>query len=135
MDSTGSLNVLIIEDDIRTRDLLRVGLDIFPSLAVDSVEPAWAEGVVGERNFDLILLNLELPGDRDGLELVKALREIDPRPEFILLTRGRSSRFLSSQKNANNIFAFLTLPLDVATFFKTMARARDRIAEKIRATR
>ena len=27
MDATGSLNVLIIEDDIRTRDLLRVGLD------------------------------------------------------------------------------------------------------------
>ncbi len=132
MDATGSLNVLIVEDDTCTRDLLRVGLDIFPSLAVESVESAWAEGVVAERSFDIILLNLELPGDRDGLDLVRSLRVADPRPEFILLTKGRTSRFLSSQKNANNIFAFLTLPLDVPSFFKTVARARDRIAEKMR---
>ena len=130
MDSTGSFNVLIVEGDSRTRDLLRVGLDTFPSFAVESVEPAWATEVVRDRNFDLVLLNLELPDGSDGLDLVRAIRETDARPEFILLTRGRSSRFLSSQKNANNIFAFLTLPLDVAAFFKTIARARDRIGEQ-----
>jgi DNA-binding NtrC family response regulator len=135
MDATGSFNVLIVEDDTRTRDLLRVGLDTFPSFAVDSVEPGWAADSVRDRSFDLILLNTETPGSTDGLDLVQQIREIDPRPEFILLTRGRSSRFLSSQKNANNIFAFLTLPLDVPTFFKTIARARDRIGEKLPARR
>jgi DNA-binding NtrC family response regulator len=135
MDATGSFNVLIVEDDPRTRDLLRVGLDTFPSFAVEAVEPEWAPEVVRDRSFDLILLNLEIPGGMDGFELVQRIREVDPHPEFILLTRGRSSRFLSSQKNANNIFAFLTMPLDVPAFFKTIARARDRIGESLRAGR
>jgi DNA-binding NtrC family response regulator len=135
MDSTGTLHVLVVEEDPRTRDLLRVGLDSFANFAVDSTEPAWAQDAVRDRTFDLVLVNLE-PGDgTDGLDVVRTIRELDPNPEFILLTKGKSSRFLSSQKNANNIFAFLTLPLDVATFFKTIARARDRITGKLAAAR
>jgi DNA-binding NtrC family response regulator len=129
------LNVLIVEEDARTRDLLRVGLDSFSSFNVESIEPEWAAEITRDRAFDLILVNLEMSDGSDGLEVVQAIRENNPRPEFILLTRGRSSRFLSSQKNANNIFAFLTLPLDVSAFFKTIARARDRIIDTVPAAR
>jgi DNA-binding NtrC family response regulator len=127
MTESRTLNVLIVEEDARTRDLLRVGLDSFASFNVESIEPEWASEVARDRAFDLVLVNLEMADGTDGLAVVQAIREVNPRPEFILLTSGRSSRFLSSQKNANNIFAFLTLPLDVTAFFKTIARARDRI--------
>ena len=135
MDSHDSLHVLVVEADPRTRDLLRVGLDSFANFEVESVEPRWAADRVMERSFHLVLVNLEIPDGIDGLDIVQEIREVDPRPEFILLTKGRSSRFLSSQKNAHNIFAFLTLPLDVAAFFKTIARARDRINEKVPVAR
>jgi DNA-binding NtrC family response regulator len=135
MDSNDSLNVLVVESDPRVRDLLRVGLDSFAGFQVDSVDPDWVEDAVLERRYQLVLVNLESDGGRDGLEIVREIRLIDPGPEFILLTRGRSSRFLSSQKNQHNILAFLTLPLDVTIFFKTIARARDRILENAAAAR
>jgi DNA-binding response OmpR family regulator len=135
MESTDTLHVLIVEEDPRTRDLLRVGLDSFANFVVDSAEPGWAVDEVRDRRFDLVIVNLEMGDGLDGLDVVRSIRELDSRPEFILLTKGKSSRFLSSQKNANNIFAFLTLPLDVAAFFKTIARARDRIRGKVAAGR
>ena len=36
---------------------------------------------------------------------------------------------------AATVAVFLTLPLDVAAFFKTIARARDRINEKVPVAR
>ena len=135
MTETRVLNVLIVEDDASIRDLLRVGLDSFSSFTVESIEPEWAAETVRDRAFDLILVNLEMGDSTDGLEIVRTLQQVSPRAEFILLTRGRPSRFLSSQKSANNILAFLGLPLDVAAFFKTIARARDRILENVTSAR
>ncbi|HEX5947977.1 MAG TPA: response regulator transcription factor [Actinomycetota bacterium] len=77
--------ILIVEDEARITAFLQKGLaanGFTTSVAVDG-----AEGVAMARagGFDLIVLDLGLP-DRDGMEVLRDLRETDTRTPVIILT-------------------------------------------------
>src|SRR5581483_214250 len=78
-------SVLIIDDELDIRESLRTLLE----LEGYEVEVACTgeEGMakVGERAFDLLLLDLALP-DRDGLEILADLRAQDPALSVIMIT-------------------------------------------------
>ena len=130
--ATAQLRALLIESDPATRDLLRVGLESFDEVVVDVAEDRWGVELVRDRPYDLVLIDLDLGDDSDGFAHVGTIREYDERPLIIAVKPGRTSRHLSREKNAHDIFALITLPLDVPAFFKTIARARDRILESRR---
>ncbi len=131
--ATEQLSVLLIESDPAVRDLIRVGLESFDSFDVDVADDHWGVEFVRDGRYDLVLLDLEIgTGASDGFSLVGKIREYDEHPLIIALKPGRTSRHLSREKNAHDVFALITLPLDVAGFFKTIARARDRVLESKR---
>jgi two-component system copper resistance phosphate regulon response regulator CusR len=77
--------ILIVEDEARITAFLEKGLTangFTTSVAVDAREGlALAQG----GGFDLIVLDLGLP-DRDGMEVLRDLRETDTRTPVIILT-------------------------------------------------
>jgi DNA-binding response OmpR family regulator len=107
-----------------------VGLDQFQVFDVDHAEDAWGVEMAREGSYDLMLANLELGKGVDGLDIVKEIREFDDKAEIVLITRGRSSKLLSKEKAAQNIFALLTQPVEEQPFFKLLARVRERIEQK-----
>ncbi len=121
------LKALLIESDPRNRDIIKVGLDQFQVFEVDHAEDAWGVEMAREKGYDLILVNVELSGNADGLAVVRQIREFDQTAEIILLTRGRSSRILGKEKAAHNLFALLALPVEEESFFKTIKRVKDRL--------
>jgi DNA-binding response OmpR family regulator len=124
------IKVLLIESDPKTRDIIEVGLDNFQAFEVDNAEDSWAVEMAKENSYDLLLVDLELADHVDGMEVVRQIREADPEVEIIVITKGRSSKLLSKEKNALNVFALLPTPIEELSFFKLIGRVRDRIESK-----
>lgn len=85
--------ILVVDDDRSTRQLIRLQL----RAAGHSVETA-ADGKsalerVGRRKFDLVLLDVWMPG-MDGLELLARLRDAPSRPRVVVMTADDTSETL-----------------------------------------
>jgi two-component system, OmpR family, response regulator QseB len=79
------MRLLLIEDDPMIGEAIRAGLKR-EGFAVDWVRDARAaEGVLGREPFELVLLDLGLPG-RDGLSLLKAQREAGLTLPVLIIT-------------------------------------------------
>jgi DNA-binding response OmpR family regulator len=79
------LNILIIEDEKKVAQALQKGLEsehYQVQIALTGEEGFY---LVASREFDLIILDLMLPG-RDGLEILRTLRKSDTRTPVLILT-------------------------------------------------
>jgi DNA-binding NtrC family response regulator len=78
-------SVLIIDDELEIRESLQTLLE-FEGYEVEAAANG-AEGLskLGERPFDLVLLDLALP-DRNGIELLPEIRAVDPQISVIMIT-------------------------------------------------
>jgi DNA-binding response OmpR family regulator len=114
------MRILIVEDEPGISDFLRRGLE-----AEGYEAECAADGVDGEAKaltgrFDLVLLDLMLPG-RDGLDVLASIRRVLPDLPVILLTaRGRVSERVEG--------------LDAgATDYMTKPFSFDELAARVRA--
>lgn len=74
MDQTNETKILVVDDEARIRRLLRMYLER-ENYVIDEAEngdEAIAKGL--EANYDLILLDLMMPGT-DGIEVCRQVRE------------------------------------------------------------
>jgi DNA-binding response OmpR family regulator len=82
------MRILVVEDDKPVASFVKKGLES-EQYAVDL---AWngedAQTLVGEANFDLVILDLVLP-KIDGLEVLKHIRSRKPSPPVLILS-GRA---------------------------------------------
>jgi DNA-binding NtrC family response regulator len=81
--ATGS--VLIIDDEAAIRESLQTLLEL-EGYGVECASTGTAGMArLGERNFDLVLLDLALP-DRNGIDLLSELHSLDPQLSIIIIT-------------------------------------------------
>jgi two-component system OmpR family response regulator len=86
---TSKTKVLVVDDDLRLRDLLQRYLTE-QGFAVSSVsDAAGMDRILGRERFDLLVLDLMLPGE-DGLTLARQLRETSNVGILILTGRGET---------------------------------------------
>lgn len=79
------MRVLVVEDEVKVADALREGLT---SEGYDTVVEQTGEGAffrISAEKFDLILLDLMLPG-RDGLQILSTMRERGIETPVLVLT-------------------------------------------------
>lgn len=86
------MHVLIVEDDAAMTDALRAGLEGLSYTTTAALSAPAAFDALDRTRFDLVLLDLELPGG-DGLDILRCLRG---RPAtaalpVIIMTGGRTS--------------------------------------------
>src|SRR5579862_463820 len=84
-ETTTAGSVLIIDDETAIRESLETLLE-FEGYGVDSAETG-EQGLarLGERTFDLVLLDFALP-DRNGLEILADIRDRNPQLPVIMIT-------------------------------------------------
>jgi two-component system KDP operon response regulator KdpE len=80
--------ILIIEDDPAIRRFLRATLSAEGYRYFESVTAGDGIAQIDVRRPDLLLLDLGLP-DRDGLEVIRHVRESSPMPIVVLSARGQ----------------------------------------------
>ena len=95
--------ILVVDDDSRLRDLLRRylgenGFSVFVSDSAESMRRIWAR-----EPFDVLILDLMMPGE-DGLSVLKRLRaEKDATPVIMLTARGEDvDRILGLELGADD---------------------------------
>jgi DNA-binding response OmpR family regulator len=83
--------ILVVEDDLRMADFLRRGL-IFEGYRVEVAQDGEA-GLAAARTElpDLVVLDLMLPGELDGLEVCRRLRAASDIPILMLTAKGTLS--------------------------------------------
>lgn len=84
-----SLNILIVDDEAELRrsvaTVLRSMLADYTLNIVEAENGRQAIQEVGQRAYDLVLMDVRMP-EVDGLEALKAIKEIDPRTFVVIMT-------------------------------------------------
>jgi len=83
--SSSAGSVLIIDDEAEIRESLETLLGLEGYLVESAANGEEGLARIGERSFDLILLDLALP-DRDGMELLAEIHVQDPDLSIIMIT-------------------------------------------------
>ncbi|MCC7387494.1 MAG: response regulator [Phycisphaerales bacterium] len=85
-----SPTVLIVEDERAIRRFLRPALEGEGYRVLEADDQRSGLGMASSHTPDLIILDLGLP-DRDGLELIRAVREWSSMPIIIVSARGQDA--------------------------------------------
>lgn len=88
--SDKSIKVLVVDDEVQIRNLLRVALSGYGYEVKEAANGE--EGIKCAWSFkpDIIILDLGLP-DADGIEIIKKLREWNSTPIIVLSVREREN--------------------------------------------
>ncbi|HOW15199.1 response regulator [Methanosarcina sp.] len=113
-------NILVVEDNPLIMELVKTLLISFGYEPVEASDGAIALELSKKNHFNLILLDIQLPGI-DGIEVLKILKEDPARREIpvIALTahamRGDEEKFLKA-----GCSAYISKPIDIQKFKSTI---------------
>jgi two-component system chemotaxis sensor kinase CheA len=113
-------NVLYVEDDADTRELIAIllGLENYHVVLAANYDEALRLARV--MRFDLYIMDKWLPG-RSGVELSKKLRELDATTPILFLS-GAAYEDDKREALASGAQAYLVKPTDNDTLIETVAR-------------
>lgn len=118
--------ILIIDDDIDFLEALEFTLQDV-EIEVVAVKSGYdALEVLKEEYFDLILLDLKMPG-MDGAETFKKIKTIDAQPFVIIMTAYFEDKKIEAV-NKLNPFGFIKKPFDLGDL---MPYIKKRVKEKV----
>lgn len=119
-------NVLLIDDDkdfldVMTERMEARGLDVASSTSAED-----ALSMIKKGAYDCIILDLQMPG-MDGIEALKAIKEIQPEAQIILLT-GHATVEKGVEAIKLGATDFIEKPADLETLTRKIKNAH---AQKI----
>ena len=132
-----SFSVLVVDDeqDFLETMVNRLNKRDIKTTGVLSGEKALEE--VKKRLFDVILLDIKMPGGMDGIETLREIKKIQPLAEVILLT-GHASVETSIEGMKLGAFDYLLKPMKLEDLMEKLAEAfekKNTHEQKIRKAR
>lgn len=120
-----TFRVLIVDDETDFLEtivnrLLKRKID---ATGVPSGEAALA--LMKEKNFDVVLLDIKMPGGMDGIEILREIKKIQPSTEVILLT-GHASIETSIEGMKSGAFDYLIKPVKFAELLEKLIAAFEK---------
>ena len=82
------ISALVVEDDPAIRQMLVMALNADGYVVHEAATAQQGETLAGNRRIDIFLIDLGLP-DRDGLSLIRQLRQWTQRPILVLSARSQ----------------------------------------------
>jgi DNA-binding NtrC family response regulator len=113
--------VLIVDDKDSVRESLTSALEAAGYTAVASPDGADALAKLRARRFDLVVSDLKMP-KMDGMELLRASRELHAPPAFIMITAHGAIRDAVEAKDLG-AFDFIEKPFDLEELEYKSAKA------------
>jgi DNA-binding NtrC family response regulator len=117
-------SVLLVDDEGKFLDLLsqRLGTRGVDADTATSGEEALSK--IREKNLDVIILDVMMPG-MDGIETLKRIRKENPEVQIIMLT-GQGSVEKSVEAIKEGAIDFLEKPVDIAKLLEKIENAREK---------
>ncbi|MDV6030108.1 MAG: response regulator [Phycisphaera sp. RhM] len=117
-------NILIVDDEPNIRSGLARGL----ASVVDTIETAGSVNEALDKfdagNFQLVISDVRLPGDRDGLELISLVQREKPGTTAIVIT-AHGSLETAVDAMRRGAFNFISKPVDLQLIRQQVSRAVD----------
>jgi DNA-binding NtrC family response regulator len=118
-------NILIVDDeedflDTLSSRLKKRGID---ASGVKSGEEALVK--IKEKPYDVVILDIKMPGGMDGIETLREIKRLEPLTEVLLLT-GHASVETSIEGMKLGAFDYLLKPIKLEDLLKKVAEALDR---------
>jgi len=121
-----ALPVVIVEDDVHIADLVSLYLEQSGFRVYRADNGADGLRVIGERQPKLVILDVGLVGDIDGLEVCRRLRATTDVPVIMLTARdGEIDRVLGLELGADDYVTKPFSPRELVARVKTILRRSD----------
>lgn len=129
--------VLVVDDekdfvDATVKRLRKRGIDAEGVLSGEQ-----ALELMKKKRFDVVLLDIKMPGGMDGIETLREMKKIAPITEVILLT-GHASVESSIEGLKLGAFDYLLKPIKLEDLIKKLAEAfekKEKHEQKIRSAK
>ena len=130
-------NVLVVDDEEDFVETLvnRLNKRKVPTTGVLSGEEAI--DLMKKREFDVVILDVKMPGGMDGIETLREIKRVQPLAEVILLT-GHGSVETSIEGMKLGAFDYILKPVKLEDLLVKMAEAfekKDVHEQKIRSAK
>lgn len=120
-----NIRVLIVDDET---DFVETVVNRLKKRKVDATGVFSGEAAIGklkEEAFDVVVLDVKMPGGMDGIETFREIRKIQPSAEIILLT-GHASVETSAEGMEMGAFDYLMKPANFQELLKKIQGAFQR---------
>lgn len=105
---TVTADILIVEDDVQVRAMLRQMLEVAGFRVRDATNGKEAMAAWTERRPDLVITDVLMP-EMDGFEVITSLRKLDPTAKIIAITGGGAAKLTNLLPAAKLLGAVKTL--------------------------
>ncbi|RJR50124.1 MAG: response regulator [Desulfobacteraceae bacterium] len=132
-----AFRVLVVDDE---KDFLDTLVERLKKRNIDAAGAPSGEGaleLMKKKLFDVVILDIKMPGGMDGLSALREMKRIQPLTEVILLT-GHATVESSIEGMKLGAFDFLIKPVQMEDLTMKMAQAFEKKGtheQKIRAAR
>ena len=116
--------ILIVDDEADLRELLVEALTEQGYAAVGADGAAQALALVKDQHFPVIFTDLNMPGGLSGLELLRAVHDLDPRSMGILMT-GYATTESAIQALKRGAYDFIQKPFKLVEIEASLERALE----------
>ena len=125
------IKILIIEDDPELALILTNYLTKFDMEVIGAEDPYIGLSLLTQHDFDLIILDLTLPG-MDGLEVIPKIRELSNIPIIISSARDDiTDKVIGMERGADDYMPKPYDPRELVSRIKTILRRTHTIEEKV----
>jgi CheY-like chemotaxis protein len=112
--------VLVVDDDPHQAEIRRLLIEHAGHTVLEAHDAASARVLFAEWGPEIVLVDLRLRGDGDGLELVREFRAMRPTVRILVLSGWTAD--LTGRAEASMVDAVLAKPSGAGTLLKTIAR-------------
>jgi DNA-binding NtrC family response regulator len=131
--------ILIVDDDRGVRDVLRVSAEECGYEVIEADDGPTALSLFNNEVPDLSIIDVGLPGEYDGVELLCRMREINPRHAAIIIS-GQTTPERAVEAMKQGAFDYVPKPINLEKLFllaerAVMAARKDIELEKVTETR
>jgi two-component system response regulator HydG len=125
MSENTKTTVLIVDDEQEHAQVMCEALQRIGYRCDVTFNLAEAEQRMGRKNYDVIVTDLMMDGRKDGLEVLKRSKSMQPPPPVLLVTAINDVP-TSKQAMQEGAYDYITKPLDLEDFRTQVNRAAER---------
>ncbi|MFO7557257.1 MAG: response regulator [Desulfobacterales bacterium] len=120
-----SFSILVVDDEFDFLETIvkRLQKRNINTIGVESGEKALE--TMKERRFDVVLLDVKMPGGMDGIETLREMKKLQPLAEVILLT-GHASVETSIEGMKLGAFDYLLKPIKLEELIVKLGEAFEK---------
>ena len=126
--------ILVVDDEARIRRFLRTNLDLSGYVAIEAEDGPSALKLFEQHALQLVILDIGLPGDLDGFQVLERIRQISDTPVIMLTARtGEDDKVRAFELGADD---YLTKPFgsrELAARVKAVMRRSSRRGDEPQA--